>query len=146
MAHDKDRVRIAAVLPGVVVGPSDCLCQVSSYLFHGHVGNKTVVGRDEHEAPVHERPWLGCHVRLVATLPPATMDPESDRLVLAWGRSVDIEAPVLLFRLEVGEVTVDPRIPGENDRRKHKNGKACDETHKPPYGANLAVLQRDDGV
>src|SRR6516165_3318654 len=118
MAHDKDRVRIAAILPGVVVGPSDRLCQVFRYLLHGHVWNKTVVGRDEHEAPVQERPRLSRHVRLVAALPPTAVDPENDRLVLAFSRSVDIERPPLLFRLEVGEVTVDPRFSRENNQRK----------------------------
>src|SRR5438477_4434906 len=108
MAHDKDPVRIAAVLSGVIVGPPDRLRQVSSYVFHSHIGNKTVVGRDEHKAPVQECPWLGRHIRLVAALPPAAMNPENDRLVIAFGRSVDIKSPTLLFRLEVGEVTVDP--------------------------------------
>src|SRR6266568_7407691 len=63
MAHDKDRVRIAAIPRGVVVGPSDRLCQIFRYLLHGHVWNKTVVGRDEHEAPVQERPRLGRRVK-----------------------------------------------------------------------------------
>src|SRR5215471_10148773 len=145
MAHDKDRVRIAAILPGVVVGPSDRLCQVFRYLLHGHVRNKTVVGRDEHEAPVQERPWLGRHVRLVAALPPTAVDPEYDRLVLAFSRGVNIEHPRLLFRLEVGEVTVDPRFCGENDRRQHKDGKAYNKTHNVSftlYAANFAALQR----
>src|SRR5947209_5526882 len=124
MAHDKDRLRIAAVLPGVVVDPPDRLRQVFSDLLDSHVGNKTVVGCGEDEASVYERPRLGRHVRLVAALPPAAMDPENDRLVLAFGRSVDIESPALLFRLEVGEVTVDPRFRGERDRGKHKDGKA----------------------
>src|SRR5262245_32885139 len=130
MAHDKDRVRIAAIRLGVVVGPPDRLRQVFSYLLHGHVWKKTVVGRDEHEAPVQERPWLGRHVRLVAALPPTAVDPENDRLVLAVSRSVDIERPPLLFRLEVGDVTVDPRLSGESNRRKRKNAEAYGETHK----------------
>src|SRR5262249_15650430 len=142
-AHHKDRVRIASVLAGVVVGPPDRLRQVFSYLFHGHVGKKTVVSRDEHETPVQERPWLRRHIRLVAALPPAAMDPESDRLVLALSRIVDIESPAPLFRLEVGEVTVDPRFRGENDGRKHKHGKAY-ETHRVSFTTQLADFERDD--
>src|SRR5689334_20943783 len=100
MAHDKDPVRIAPVVPCVVVGPPDCLRQVSSYVFHSHIGNETVVGRDEYKAPIQECPWLGRHIRFVAALPPAAMNPENDRLILAFGRSVDIKSPALLFWLE----------------------------------------------
>jgi hypothetical protein len=57
------------------------------------------------------------------------VDPENDRLILAFSRSVDIEGPPLLFRLEVGEVTVDPRFSRKNNRRKRKNAEAYGETH-----------------
>ncbi len=130
MPHYEDRVGIAAVLAGVVVGPAGRL---------GHImpaiclivasGQQTVVGGDEDEALVHERLRLLLDAFLVARLPAAAMNPHDDRMVFPLGRGKDIERLALVFGVGVGQTAMDFRLLGEQWGREEEEQDGSRDAH-----------------
>jgi hypothetical protein len=78
MAHDEDRVGIAAVFLGVVMSPADRLSDVAGHLLDRNVRHESIGGRDEDESLLDERLGLLLNAGLAPCSPSrSTMWPQA---------------------------------------------------------------------
>ena len=100
---------------------------------------ETIVDRHEHKALVHESLGLLLQPRLVALLPPATVDPDDDGMIPAVGRRIDIERLELVLRVGVKEVAFDVGSGSarHSQRREQQGGEECESVF---HGLSLGML------
>src|SRR5262245_18575987 len=110
MSHDEDPIWHAAVIPGVIVGPTNSLGDVAGHLLYGDGGQKAIVDGDEHEPFVDERLWLELDVGLVAGSRTTAVNPHDNRMILAARGSINIEHLPFIRGFGVRDAVLDFRL------------------------------------
>src|SRR5438309_2365199 len=106
----------------MIARPADCFRHITGHFFYRNLRNKSVVGRDKHEAFIHERLRLRLDSALVPLPPSAAVNPHDDRMLASSAGSIHIEHLAFGFRFGVSNVTLNSRLGGEKGRSEKQNG------------------------